>query len=212
MYISLGSTCSVKYQLRNNNIDIETLPFDWVRTIDLEDINDCIQNNFIDYTNNIIQISISDKFNYIQDDTFDISNTEVKTYIVKNKYNIKFYHDLKSLDQSELENFKQKYQRRIDRFYNIIKSNNKITFIRDELNIKKITIDKIYQFIKLIQNINKDILINFILILYNPNNINYDHLKLTNVNNINLRIINDTNDFGDWIRPNIRWKQLFFNQ
>ena len=205
-YISLGSSCSVAYQLQKNNKRNCAYPFDWVRTNKLDDITNVIENNFNEYIESCKKINESYSYPISNNNDFPtISNNNNKVSIImKNKYNIKFYHDFDS-DIIE-DKVIQKYNRRINRFMDIIKSNKTLYFIRDELNIKNINIKSIEKFIDIIHNINSNIKFKLIIILHNINNKKHELLEY---NNKNVYIINDNNEFGDWIRPNVDWLNIF---
>ena len=137
--ISLGSTCSVAYQLQKLNKRKIAYPFDWLRTDKLEDITLSIKENFTDFLL-VEEVSKSDKFPVFdpeEDDFPYYSNDFNETIIMKNKYNMKFYHDFKDADTREV---KEKYVRRVDRFLNLIKTSYNICFIRDEVKANKIDV------------------------------------------------------------------------
>ena len=125
-YISLGYFCSVAIELEKLGLRSESSPFDWVIS-DFEGVMMAIQeqfSNFLDYE-------------YLQQD-------KSKHEIYKNiKYNIKFFHDFDkylSLDE-QLPGVKEKYTRRINRFYkSIAEPTLFIRYISDEekLNSKSV--------------------------------------------------------------------------
>lgn len=203
-YISLGSTCSVAIQGQQLNKRTQAYPFDWVRTDDFDSINKAIENNFDKYISSVVRVSESDKFPFMKDDVFPLIVTTDKSIIMKNQYDIIFYHDF--AEKNTMDDVDQKYQRRILRFFNIIKSNNKICFIRDEIKPSKLSIHQIERFIELIFKINNTCQLQLIIIIHNPRNKKYDILDYKNNN---IMIINDTNKFGDWTRPNVDWKTIF---
>ena len=142
-YISLGPTCSVAYQLQKLNLKKESLPFDWIRCNSILNILNLIKNNFEGFFEDLTHVKdSSSKFPYISDD--DSSNSifekfddlkDMETKIYKSK-NIGFFHDFK--DGVSIDDVKEKYNRRIKRFYEKIK--NKSTFIRDEIHFKNANI------------------------------------------------------------------------
>jgi hypothetical protein len=204
-YISLGGSCSVAYQLQINKLRDKAYPFDWVR-ISFNSVLKLLENNFNNFFNysDYEIIRETNKFPYIKGDNF-IDNKD-SNYIVKhNYYNIKFYHDfIKNKNiEDQFNNFTLKYKKRIHRLFEIIKSNNKIIFIRDELKVNSITNDNIKTFNLLIHKINPLLDYKFILIIHNPKN------KIINIKTNNkIKIINDTKLFEDWKRPNIKWKEI----
>jgi hypothetical protein len=164
-YISLGPTCSIAYQLQKLGKKKESLPFDWIRCYPISSVLHLIQNNFSDLLDDIEYVKDDTKFPFIEDNegedeskTFD--TIEMKdTKIYKNdKLGISFFHDFK--EGIDVKEVMEKYQRRIDRFYNVVK--NPSVFIRDELNFKVCDImiyNELYKKLKEFNNENRLILI-----------------------------------------------------
>jgi len=127
IYISLGSDCSVAYQLQIRNLRKLALPFDWIRINNINSLIAVLETNFQYFLDNLIIERESDKFPIIAEDYID---TISKTLVIKNtRYNIMFPHEIK--EEYELEIFKEKYYRRINRFIEIIKDPSiKKIFIR----------------------------------------------------------------------------------
>ncbi len=194
-YISIGCACGVAYQLQKLKIRKCAFPFDWLRVNSLRDATNAIKNNFDEFLK-VDNIEISDKFPIIDDDFVENNS---KSRVMINKYGIKFYHDFNA-DHDNYESVYEKYQRRITRFIEIIKSSEKICFIRDEINMNKISIDQIEEFMDCLKKFNENIKIKLIIILHNPKNKESEILKY---NNENVIIVNDMKPFGDWTRPNI---------
>jgi len=202
-FIPLGSTCSVAYQLQQLKLRQCAYPFDWLRNESMEDITKTIKNNFADFVTSCCKVTESDKFPISTDDQFPEKNIiKDKSLIMKNKYNMKFYHDFD--DKTTIEQVNEKYQRRINRFISAIKEQKNICFVRDELKPNKLTDTMITDFIRELKNINSLIEVKMIIILHNPKN---QPVKLQSSENIT--IVNDTADFEDWIRPNVDWKTIF---
>ena len=129
-FISLGSNCSVSYNINNYGLRTESYPFDW-SSVKLNQLIKVLENNFFDY-NDIEIKKISDVHQNFKTQT-------KSSYIVKNNYGITFAHELSTLD--ELIDFKTKLIRRINRFRSL---NNPI-FVRLELNKVDIQLyDKLY--------------------------------------------------------------------
>jgi hypothetical protein len=204
--ISLGSTCSIAYQLQQLNRRQCAYPFDWIRTDSLSDINQAIRNNFQEFVK-VTEITKSDKFPIFDPDiSFFPNENKDESMIMRNKYNMQFYHDFpKNFD---LDQIQKKYQKRIDRFSDIIKVSSKIYFVRDEIKANKISINQIEEFLEIIKNINPCLEIKFILIIHNPKN---KKLNILDYKNNQVEIINDVNDYGDWIRPNVNWSNVLGN-
>jgi len=162
-YVSLGPTCSIAYQLQKLDKKKESLPFDWIRCYPISSVLDLIQNNFSDLFEGIKYVKDDTKFPLIEDidgggDTFD-TITMLDTKIYKNdKLGISFFHDFK--DGIDVKDVIEKYKRRINRFYNLVK--NSYVFIRDELNFKVCDImiyNQLYDKLKEFNNENRLVLI-----------------------------------------------------
>ena len=113
--ISLGFFCGVAQELERYGFRDCSLPFDWVIS-NFKSINQLIDNRFEDLfgANNL-----SRDHNY--------------PYIVKHKgYKFDFYHDFKieTPIQDQLTIVGKKYARRINRFYQLLYSDEPILFIK----------------------------------------------------------------------------------
>lgn len=101
-YISLGFFYSVALELERIGLRSTSSPFDWCIS-NFEGVIEAINNRFVDF------------FNY---DYLFQSDKEHQNYL-NTKYNIWFYHDFDKYHtlESQLQEVKQKYDRRINRFY-----------------------------------------------------------------------------------------------
>lgn len=108
-FVSLGSNCSVAYQLQQLNWRQSSFPFDWSR-VKLLQLITVLENNFHDYENLEIKKISENHLDFI-------SGKPSIIYI--NSYNIEFAH---------YYNFHETLPRRIERFRNLINP----TFIRIE--------------------------------------------------------------------------------
>ena len=115
--ISLGGNCAIAY---HNNNNTTRYPFDWCKC-SVYQLNNVLMNNFKDFENVTI-VKFSKKH---------LSMDNKPTYIIKNKYNITFAHELYDND---INDFKNKLKRRIVRFKKL-KDN---TFIRLEIESKSL--------------------------------------------------------------------------
>ncbi len=189
-YISLGSNCSVTYQMIKLNLRNEAYPFDWC-AISLYQLINVLENKFSNYYDSLKIIKKSDKH-------LDINGNP--TFILTNNYHIRYAHEIKT--EYELEEFKNKIKRRIDRLLNI---SNKIIFIRIELNpINKVYINKLINILDKTFN-NYELR----LILCNSD-FTYDSKK--------IKIYNYKNYSHNWILNNswkidhLNWKVIFNNE
>lgn len=137
-YISLGYFCSVALELERFGLRDASYPFDWIIS-DIKSVFECIENNF----DNIFDINLLSQ-----------SQNEHKNY--KNiKYGFYFFHDFNKYIplSSQLDVVKEKYNRRIKRFYNAIKEPTLfIRYISDE---KKTSDGKSEELAWIEQNIEK---------------------------------------------------------
>lgn len=120
-HISLGSDCSIAYQLQQHSIKKETLIFDWTKCKNLNKILSLIlSEDIVDELLNQKHLKIinnSGKFIVIDEDYEKKEYND--TCFVNIKYNIYFPHD-----DCNYDTFFVKYKRRIDRFKLIINDKN----------------------------------------------------------------------------------------
>lgn len=153
-FVSLGYFCSVAKELEKLGLRSESLPFDWLVS-DFEGVIYAIQNRFegfLEY-DNLVQKK-NEHFHYK-----DI------------QYGFEFFHDFskyKSLEK-QLSKVREKYARRIDRFYEVITEPTIfIRYISDEIIVdgkakELVYIEKNYEnIIKLITSFNENNQIIFI--------------------------------------------------
>lgn len=144
-YISLGSNCSITYQLTKLGLRKQAYPFDWTK-ITLCQLIQILSENFDDYSESLEFVSISnihpimelDLEMYNSDPNSNSkpnSNSEPSSIssgslILTNKYKIKFAHELG--EKYQLDEFKNKLTKRVQRFMEL--KNKYICFIRIELS------------------------------------------------------------------------------
>lgn len=152
-YISLGPTCSVAYQLEKLNLKKESLPFDWIRCNSIFNVLNLIKNNFEGFFEDLTHVKdSSSKFPFISDDDQQFDNIkEMETKIYKSKH-IGFFHDFK--DGISIDDVKEKYNRRIKRFYEKIR--NKSVFIRDDIHFKNENIPYYNELNKILKEYNNE--------------------------------------------------------
>lgn len=185
LYVSLGSNCSVSYQLNKRNLKFKSFPFDWCK-ISINQLIDVLENNFYDYVDTIFIDKIS--YNHHSNDNINYS------IILKNKYNIIFAHEI--TNESQLNIFKNKLVYRINNFTTF---NDKIIFIRIELKpIKKSYEIYIFKLIQLLNKFSND----FILKLILNTNIQFNDFP----SNIEIYKYHEFNP--DWHMDNIDWNNI----
>ena len=183
IFIPIGNNCSIAYQLNNLNLRFNSYPFDWAKC-NISQINKVLENKFKDFS----KLKIS-KFSL---NHLDIIDNKFGSYILKNKYNINFAHEL--LKEDNIINLENKFNKRINK---LLKCKNKyIIFIL--LNLQN-NIDN--QINKLIINLKK-YFTNF-KILYISN------YKIQDNKNIHSYIINTT--WSGWEFNHLNWEKIIIN-
>lgn len=121
-YISLGHFCSVAMELERYGLRSASFPFDWLIT-DFSGIVKSVNDHFVGF--------------------FDISlyeQSKKRLYVYRNKeLNFEFVHDFSKYKplSEQFKEFEQKYNRRIQRFYNEIKKPTLfIRYIKDQLELE----------------------------------------------------------------------------
>jgi len=191
VYISLGSTCSIVYNLKRLELRTKAYPFDWIRILNLNKITELINNNFDKFLDidNFEFKEYSDKF---------MIDGEYGSYIYSNDY-CNFYHEFnKPINECDVDEFINKYQRRINRFMDLLNSDEEIIFVREEL--RKVNINKINNFINSIQNVNPNI--NFKLVIISNYEIDYE------IDNVIFHYSDKKID--TWMRYELEWYKIFF--
>jgi hypothetical protein len=194
-YISLGPTCSIAYQLQKLGKKKESLPFDWIRCYPISSVLHLIKNNFNGLFEGIEYVKDDTKFPFIEDnegesETFDTIKIKDTKIYKNNKLGISFFHDFK--EGIETKNVIEKYQRRIDRFYNVIKTPS--IFIRDELNFKGCDImiyNQLYDKLKEYNNENR------LILIINTFKKDYDITGL----NKGIKIYKNSDKISEWHHP-----------
>lgn len=135
--IPIGWGCLNAHNLRKNKLQRESLPFDWLRTPSLSQVNDLLKTHFQNFLR-------KENLKFIK------SNGDANIYRDL-KTNVEYWHDFmigEDFETSYQRNYK-KYQRRINRMYHHIKHSQTVLWVRIERifpNLEK-TDDK-YIFIK----------------------------------------------------------------
>jgi hypothetical protein len=176
-FVSLGSNCSVAYQLKKHGKRIEAYPFDFC-ILSINKLIEVLLESFKDFSN--IEVHKLSK-NHKMLDSDEIS------YIVKNKYNVKFAHELSK--KEDVLNFSKRLDIRIKRFLDLINP----TFMRIELqNLKKETFIKKYE--RLIE-ILESIFINFKIVIISKYELIHEKVKWIKLN----KYVTDWKyDYLDW--------------
>ena len=141
-YMSLGYDCSTASVLRNLNMRCEALPFDWVVS-NLQILINCIEDNFNNYHKNLVfsesktRLIDSYGFQFPHDYPFDsesIDNSKLGEGAFgeeKDKQIINNWHEYHSL-------VLEKYNRRIERFYDYFKIDKPLIILCRNYSLKHI--------------------------------------------------------------------------
>jgi hypothetical protein len=207
--ISLGSNCYIRLYLDSINVKKETHFFDNIGS-SMWSINKLVENNF------------SDLFN--QDDycMMHISNTKDKYIYTHKKYYLIFKHDflqnylsnVNSVSKKTFLEFKIKYERRKERFIQLINNKDTVLFIRLEENRNPKIHHEIYEknfetseleYVKIFSNIIKKINPSkkfLIIFISKQNKNNYDFEN-------NIITIKDILNINTWIKCDKKLQELF---
>lgn len=225
IFISLGSGCQIKKNCdKFLNLNQETNLFDWV-IVNFKTILTClIKEKFVqeEFQNKALYYNYKYHWRYPK---IPKNKNWIKTNeLVENK-NMLFIcvHDIKKNQyKNSINDFINKINRRLERFKNLIKYNNKINFIHciNQQFSKIYTPDEadIINFYNLIIKLNKNC--TFILnILIHPEH--KDELKIKDLlkyskkyNYLNIYILEYNNSICkriDFLDSNLNWKDFFDN-
>lgn len=176
--ISLGEDCACSTYMKMHKLRFLSLPFDWLTNASLETRFDLVLNNFKDFLN-LEDLKIIDKktLNHpILDTKFDYYEN------VKNGFH--FYYDFPYLvpAKDSMPEVSDKYNRRIARLYNLIKSKKKVLFIwlsHTKHNDDVMILQKCNQ---ICEKFNKNI--DFLIIENDPSKEGEDHDIINLSNNV----------------------------
>jgi hypothetical protein len=197
--VSLGDACGIAYQLKKYDLRKTAYPFDWLKIMKWEDLNNVVDDEFTCFYN-----KENFKFKYFSE---KFPQEESGTAYIYENNGILFCHDFNENFEESYQRFIDKYKKRIYRFYELIHSDKEIHFIRYETKYYKEITNDISKFIKIIYNINPYCKFKLTVIINNYTN---KDIKLDeNIINDNVNLIIDNNSLGNWTRPNMNWKYIF---
>ena len=166
--ISIGCDCGVSEMTKKYNLRTTAYPFDWLCTY--KGVSDIIKNDFKDFLPDLSKIE-------------DLNIVDGCPNVFNHKYGLKFIHD-----KLELQEEKDKYERRINRFKELLKNppKEKIIFMKKGFNYHNIgeyelksEIEDIIELNNYLQEKYKDLNYEIILIL-----MNYKYYKDFDINSI----------------------------
>ena len=191
MFISLsssyaGNACAVHESINNyTSPSNKTLFFDWLVT-SMKSVNQVLENTPIIF-----------ETESMRPNTLNTTSINFKNFDL-----LISHHDIHDFNDNSISEITNKYIRRYERLINTIKEQKNINFIRYCKNQQNLEEKEIYTFYKNINNINPNLIFNFVLIsddndLIIPNNLLQDNFIYINLNNYvdNDDIENETNDY-----------------
>ena len=209
VYISLGSTCGVAYQLQKINPVRLYLPFDWVKTVKFASIRTILEEGFESFGSHdkLTLVRDSDKHPVLKDADDDINQLEnfrsgtSKSFVYENQeLSITFFHDF-DLDDCYPQ-FKEKYQRRFNRLYETLQSGSHIIFIRDEHKPHNLTAESIDDLVSWLKS-NVKGTFELRIIINNPKGKTFTFQDSTEV-----KFYYDSDKVTDWMRNNLIWDEI----
>ena len=139
--ISLGSDCSIAYNLQRLGYRKFSFPFDWILSRDLS----VLTNDFQDFLD-VNFLKIKGKVNFCKVDE-DFSHLEEEMLRIKHvRYDLEFLHDFTNFEDIKI--VKEKYDRRIERFYSVMRDEKiekhlyRISKYDEREEIEKIFVEK----------------------------------------------------------------------
>lgn len=185
--VSLGSNCSVAYQLNLFGLRSEAFPFDWAK-LSLNSLILTLENNFKDFQHLDVK-----KFSNNHYSIEHLTDTFIEyrgSFILKNCFSVEFAHEV--FNKYNLREFEDKLKIRIERFINL----DNPTFIRLETSSLTETSNRKYD--HLVELLNRYFT-------------DYKLIVISNITLTNSKIINVLlRDFDkDWRYSGVDWFNVF---
>ncbi|HEQ3529246.1 peptidase [Bacillus thuringiensis] len=137
--IGLGSACDPTIHIKRHNLRKYSLPLDWVVSLSLSDVNRLLKNKFIDYMK-LENLRLKNETHFYVDDGIPIFTKDepakpIKSYFIEDTlYNILSVHDFPILQNQNwaatYPTFKEKLNKRVLRFLDLMNTNQSILFVR----------------------------------------------------------------------------------
>lgn len=126
--VSLGSACQSAWQLEVNEVRKWAYPFDWLVT-SFDGLVAFIMNRgegFLERDNlEVVEVLKGDSLSFL--------------HVVDRKYDFHSIHDFFFPDMYNYDKVKDKYERRIQRFFALLESDRKILFVRTQISRNEAT-------------------------------------------------------------------------
>lgn len=124
VHIPLGLDCTVAYQLQQHNLRYQSLPFDWIKVNNVQSIIEILNDQFFKFFDEKewIVSHQSNNFDYFGIDIETINHIKSKLKLKHKTYKIVLPHESIN-DEINLSIVLKKYQKRSNRFNELLKSN-----------------------------------------------------------------------------------------
>lgn len=132
LFVSLGSHCGPAHILRACSMRQAAFPFDWIISFDGEALIEIIEQDFLDFLNE------------------DYLDCNASGALLHTRYHLEFIHEGDWREDRyvlNMEIFKPKYQRRINRFRDLGNFPGKVFFIRSAYSCMLMDPHRYYQFL-----------------------------------------------------------------
>ncbi|WP_206922029.1 DUF1796 family putative cysteine peptidase [Alicyclobacillus suci] len=129
LIVSLGSACAPAAHLRRHNLRKFSMPFDWVVSQSLSDINRVLENKFEDY----MELDNMERIDGVAHLVENGVIKPVKTFFIKdNRYHIISVHDFPVTKHwvEHYPQYKEKLNDRVNRFLEQLAASKSVLFVR----------------------------------------------------------------------------------
>ena len=213
IHISLGSNCSITYQLEAYGLRTCLYPFDWTK-ITLNQLIKVLESDFESYSSTLEVKAFSPAHSsLLLNNEYGVcllkqsSNSDLAQAVCLLKQAVQFDHELTNnkQDKDNKDEFEISIERRIDRF-RALKNNTNIRFYRIELSCLNLGyINKLNKLCELLSLFVQ----NFQLVLLIQED-SWDFIPWNKVKYINqIQIIKFKSFDTDWKMEQINWKEVF---
>ena len=207
-YVSLGGNCAIAHQFKSFGIRQNAYPFDFA-TSTISQVIDVITNDFEDFEKlQVVKYSDQHKINNVEESPGSL--------ILKNKYQMKFAHEI--TNESDKDQLEKSFIRKKQRFMDLAKSSNDLTFIRLETSIYKKDYElKLLELVKLLAN--KFHSFKLIVIMHRNYQIPIEKnlekmdeaLMECSSDDIDIKYVYFDDFSPDWKYPNLDWSSIIFD-
>jgi len=215
-YISLGGTCAIAWNLQRYGLRDKAFPFDWLRAPDFYLIVKTIKDDFDKFFSELKITSSTSTAYPLSTDKHDFPMDEKTSpaVVVQNIHKIKFCHDFKfnngkesTIENLNLSDVVDKYNRRIRRFYEILQQQQTIHFIREDHH-KQYTVTPSHELIEVIEKKNDKLDFKLTVLVHIDKGMEEKIVKYSHHGHqITVRYV--YGEFTGWQRENLDWTTIF---